>query len=190
MPGIIGLLTEAHNGGLWYKIVRFSEPAGPALHLLSGSVLTGAPQNSFLRPMPTIRERWLFEGRMFLSEKHTAKLTILVVEDDMIVRFTIAEFLRSADCEVVEAATGEAAVTVLQQRNGIDAVFTDIQLGGPVSGWDVGDVSRATHPTIPVVYTSGAAVINTRLVPGSVFLGKPYDPAAVLTACQTLLESR
>jgi CheY-like chemotaxis protein len=125
-----------------------------------------------------------------LSERKTDKLTILVVEDDMIVRFTIAEFLRGSDCKVVEASTAEAAVAVLQQRNGIDAVFTDIQLGGALSGWDVAEVSRATHPAIPVVYTSGNAVAPGRSVPGSVFLEKPYDPAAVLSACKTLFDSR
>lgn len=125
-----------------------------------------------------------------MSERKTDKLTVLVVEDDMIVRLTIAEFLRGSDCEVVEASTAEAAVAVLQQRDGIDAVFTDIQLGGALSGWDVGEVSRATHPTIPVVYTSGAVVAPDRCVAGSVFLEKPYDPAAVFAACQTLLESR
>jgi response regulator RpfG family c-di-GMP phosphodiesterase len=91
-----------------------------------------------------------------LSQEQAGKLTILVVEDDAIVRFTIVEFLRSAECEVVEAASGEAAVSVLQQRDGIDAVFTDIQLGGEVDGWDVGYLgklirrSRSFMPLAPL----------------------------------------
>jgi len=87
-------------------------------------------------------------------------LTVLVVEDELFIRMTIVEFLRSSGCDVIEAASGEKAVEVLQRRNGIDVVFTDIQLGGMLDGWDVGETSRVTHPMIPVVYTSGAALVG------------------------------
>ena len=113
-------------------------------------------------------------------------LTILVVEDEPLVRLMIVDFLRCSGCGVVEAASGEAAVEVLQLRDGIDVVFTDIQLGGALDGWDVGETSRATHPMIPVIYTSGAVFVRDRTVSGSVFFDKPYDPAAVLAACKTL----
>jgi CheY-like chemotaxis protein len=118
------------------------------------------------------------------------KLRILVVEDEPLVRITMAEFLRAADCDVIEAATGEAAVEVLQQHDGIDVVFTDVRLGGPLNGWDVGEVSRETHPAIPVIYTSGAVFLPERPVAGSVFFGKPYEPDVVLSACQRLHQQR
>jgi CheY-like chemotaxis protein len=127
---------------------------------------------------------------VLLSENQAGKLTILVVEDEWLVRLPIVEFLVGAECEVIEAATGEEAVAMLRQRDGFDAVVTDIQLGGSVDGWDVGEVSRETHPNIPVVYTSGAAMIPERCVAGSIFLQKPYDPAVVLNACQTFSEAR
>ena len=121
-----------------------------------------------------------------VSDGRAGKLTILVVEDEPLSRLTIAEFLKSLDCEVVEVATGEAAVAALRNSTEIDVVFTDIQLAGTLSGWDVGEASRAIMPGIPVVYTSGGAVSAERSVDGSVFLEKPYDPAAVLAACRTL----
>jgi len=114
------------------------------------------------------------------------KLTILVVEDEMLVRLSIVDYLETADCDVIAAASGEAAIIVLQKRNGIDVVFTDIRLGGEVNGWDVGEASRATHPNMPVIYTSGAVVVPERPVAGSVFLKKPYDPAVVLATCERL----
>jgi CheY-like chemotaxis protein len=125
-----------------------------------------------------------------LSKKQSGKLTILVVEDEWLVRETIVTFLLASECEVVEAASGEAAVEVLTKRDGIDVVFTDIRLGGKVNGWDVGEVSRETHPEIPVVYASGAVIAPERPVAGSLFLEKPYDPAVVFAACQTLYRSR
>ena len=57
------------------------------------------------------------------------KLTILVVEDEPLVRMAIVDFLEAAGCLAVAAPSGEAAVAVLQQRDGIDVVVTDIRLG-------------------------------------------------------------
>jgi CheY-like chemotaxis protein len=118
------------------------------------------------------------------------KLTILVVEDEVLMRMAAAEFLEGEGCEVIAAQSGEAAVAVLQRRDGIDVVVTDIRLGGEVSGWDVAEVSRSTHPDIPVVYASAAIVVPGRPVAGSVFLEKPYDLAVVLETCRALHEGR
>lgn len=115
-----------------------------------------------------------------------AKLTILVVEDEWLVRYSMLTFLTEAECEVIEAHNGEAAVEALRRRDGIDAVFTDIRLGGELNGWDVGEASRAAHPDMPVVYTSGAVLAPERPVKGSLFFDKPYDPEKVLSACRAL----
>jgi CheY-like chemotaxis protein len=182
----IGALTETTTDG-FVHFRTFLELLGRRSILLIGSVpnrsAPASDDNLNRRPEGiSLRERTL------LSETNVARLTILVVEDDFLVRLTIVEFLRQADCEVVEAASGEAAIAVLQKRDGIDVVFTDIRLGGQLNGWDVAEASRATHPNIPVVYTSGAAVLPERPVSGSIFLEKPYDPAVVLATCRTFCD--
>jgi CheY-like chemotaxis protein len=113
-------------------------------------------------------------------------LTVLVVEDEWLLRTSLTDFLEDAGWQVMEASSGEAAVEILQLRDGVDIVFTDIRLGGPLNGWDVGEVSRSTHPGIPVIYTSGAVIAPERPVPGSVFIGKPYHPQQVVDACRKL----
>lgn len=117
-------------------------------------------------------------------------MTVLVVEDEWFVRLSIAEYLESHDCEVIEARNGEAAAELLRNVDGFDVVFTDIRLSGKLSGWDIGDLSREVHPEIPVVYTSGAVIQPERPVPGSVFLPKPYEPTAVLDTCRRLCRGR
>jgi CheY-like chemotaxis protein len=117
-------------------------------------------------------------------------LTILVVEDEWFVRQAIVEYLEAAACTVIEAADGETAVAILQQQDGIDAVFTDIGLGRTLTGWDVGEVARETHRDLPVVYTSGAVIMPERPVPGSVHLNKPYRPSKVVEICRSLCEAR
>jgi len=74
----------------------------------------------------------------------------------------------------------------LRMHDTLDGVFTDIRLGGRTDGWDVGEASRATHPGIPVVYTSAATLQPERPVPGSAFIPKPYDPQKVLGTIRKL----
>ena len=81
---------------------------------------------------------------------------ILVVEDHASIRGFIAGHLRDAGYEVLEAGSGEEAIDVLRATDHlpISLVFTDIQLGGPLTGWDVADAFRKALPDIPVIYTS------------------------------------
>jgi CheY-like chemotaxis protein len=113
-------------------------------------------------------------------------LCILVVEDEWIVRVVIANFLRDQGYIVVEAATGEEALAFLTAHEPIDVLFTDIQLGGQVSGWEVAEAFRTAKPHSPVVYASGHPPDHRRRVSGSLFFGKPYLPDKILTACRSL----
>ena len=121
-----------------------------------------------------------------MSSGNSSNLTVLVVEDDVFIREMIVDHLKARACHVVEASTGEAAMEALRTHDSLDGVFTDIRLGGRTDGWDVGEVSRATHPNIPVVYTSAATLMPERPVPGSVFIPKPYDPEKVLGTIRKL----
>jgi CheY-like chemotaxis protein len=117
-----------------------------------------------------------------------SEITILVVEDEWVVRHSISDFLRRAGCRVVDARSGEEAVSILQQTEGIDAVVTDLRLGGALDGWDVGEAARKADPERAVIYISGDTDAPGRPVPGSLFIRKPYDPEEVLGTCRALCE--
>ena len=110
--------------------------------------------------------------------------TVLVVEDEFLVRDDVASYLRDAGCMVVEAGTGERAIALCRSGVSVDVLFTDINLGGAVTGWEVAEAFRAARGDIPVVYASGNGGDRTRCVPDSVFLSKPYRPRDVLSACR------
>ena len=112
--------------------------------------------------------------------------TVLVVEDEWLVRDDIATTLRGAGWHVLEASTAEGALEVLAQTARVDILFTDIQLGGPISGWDVAEAGRASKPDMAVLYTSGNSADRSRSVTGSRFVDKPYQVADVLRECQAL----
>ena len=113
-----------------------------------------------------------------------ATLVILCVEDDALLLYSIAHALRGEGWRVLEAKTGEEAIAHLDAAHRVDVVFTDIQLPGPLSGWDVADACRSSRHEMPVIYTSGNAADRHRAVVGSHFFEKPYDAASVVSACR------
>ena len=114
------------------------------------------------------------------------ELVVLVVEDELLIRNSIVEYLRERDCLVLEAQSGEQALAMLDVNRRIDAVFTDIQLSGDLSGWDVGKACRGIWSDIAIVYTSGQAFQYGQSVPGSIFIDKPYLHEQVFNACRSL----
>ncbi len=86
-----------------------------------------------------------------------AKERILVVEDDARVRRVSVRRLASLGYDVVEAASGEAALEALKTEPDIALVFSDIVMPGGMSGVDLAEQVNALHPAIKVVLTSGYA---------------------------------
>jgi CheY-like chemotaxis protein len=99
------------------------------------------------------------------------------------VREGIVGYLEEAGCVVIEAETGERAIEICKSSVLIDVLFTDIQLPGAASGFDVADNFRATHSDMPIMYVSGNAGGRERCVADSLFFQKPYQAAAILKAC-------
>jgi len=109
----------------------------------------------------------------------------LVVEDEWLVRANIVSELRERGWTAVDTATGEDALALLAGGE-VDVVLTDIQLAGPMNGWEVAHAVRAAKPDLPVIYASANASDPLRRVEGSLFFSKPYDPADVVAACHLL----
>jgi two-component system, OmpR family, response regulator len=115
-------------------------------------------------------------------------LVVLIVEDEPFLRYSMAYALRGDGWLILEARSGEEAVAYLKTGEKIDIVFTDITLGGLLSGWDVADAFRLARSQIPIIYTSGNADDRSRQVKDSQFFQKPYDTDAVVKACQQIGE--
>jgi CheY-like chemotaxis protein len=113
-------------------------------------------------------------------------LVVLVVEDEFLVRSSVAEYLHEQGCVVLEAESGDHAIAMCRSGVPVDVLFTDIHLNGSPSGWEVAEAFRATRADIPVVYASGNAREPARCVAGSVFFAKPYQPEDIFQACVQL----
>jgi CheY-like chemotaxis protein len=108
-------------------------------------------------------------------------LRILVVEDDALIRETVADILMSEGFDILQAESGEEALQFCGEHSA-DLIFTDIRLAGPLTGWDVAERCRAENPDIPVIYATGFSDVRPRPVPGSLLFHKPYRPEQILAA--------
>jgi CheY-like chemotaxis protein len=113
--------------------------------------------------------------------------TVLVVEDDWLLREDLASELRLEGWTIVEAAAGARAIACLQEIKSLDLLVTDIRLADATTGWEVAEAARELHPETAVVYTSGASDSSGRQVPNSVFLSKPVTAPEVVVTCRRLL---
>jgi CheY-like chemotaxis protein len=113
-------------------------------------------------------------------------ISILVVEDEALLRLDLVETLSSAGYAVLEASDADQALGYLRRRHAIDVLITDIDLGAGPTGWDVAETFRAARSDIPIIYISGVAGDRRRRVPGSVFFAKPCRTLDILKVCRGL----
>jgi CheY-like chemotaxis protein len=105
---------------------------------------------------------------------------VLVVEDDHLLRLDATDMVESAGFEVIEAANADEAISILESRNDIAVVFTDVQMPGSMDGLKLARAVRGRWPPIKIVTTSGLRIIEeTDLPEGGRFLPKPYSSVQV-----------
>jgi len=104
--------------------------------------------------------------------------TILVVEDDALVRTYVTAQLQSLGYKAITAADGRAALAHVEAGQPFDLLFTDIIMPGGMTGRQLADEVAKRRPGTKVLYTSGytenAIVHHGRLDPGVLLLPKPY----------------
>jgi DNA-binding NtrC family response regulator len=120
--------------------------------------------------------------------------TILVVEDEVLIRLVIAEYLRDCGYRVFEAAHADEALLVLRQsERPIDVVFTDVEMPGSMDGFGLAQWVRANAPDIDVILAGSvnrAVQAASDLCDQQDHVPKPYDPQSVHDRIRRLLASR
>jgi DNA-binding NtrC family response regulator len=122
------------------------------------------------------------------------KPVLLLVEDEVLIRFDLADYLRECGFMVLEAASVDEAEAFFTAGIAIDAVFSDIRLLGPRDGVELALWIGSHFPEVPVVLTSGvhralgaAKARGAHIVD---FIDKPYDPVAVAQRMRELVARR
>jgi CheY-like chemotaxis protein len=106
---------------------------------------------------------------------------VLVVEDEVLLRWAAAEAVQAAGFAVIEAGTAIEAISILEKRLDICAVFTDVQMPGSINGLQLAHLISSRWPPIRIIATSGQLRLREDDLPkGGRYLHKPY-PLADLT---------
>ncbi|MCP3440039.1 PAS domain S-box protein [Bradyrhizobium sp. CCGUVB14] len=104
--------------------------------------------------------------------------TILVVEDDRLVRDYVLAQLHSLGYVTLQAANAAEALTIVASGKPFDLLFTDVIMPGKMNGRQLADEVLKSRPDLRVVYTSGytenAIIHHGRLDSGVLLLAKPY----------------
>lgn len=119
--------------------------------------------------------------------------TILVVEDDALVRNYVVAQLNSLGYAVLTAANADEALKIIDSGKTVDLLFTDVIMPGSMNGRQLSDEALKRRPSLKVLFTSGytenAIVHHGRLDPGVLLLAKPYRKADLARMIRQALAS-
>jgi two-component system cell cycle sensor histidine kinase/response regulator CckA len=114
--------------------------------------------------------------------------TILVVEDEPVLRDLARLILKEQGYRVLEAASGVEALRVWQdERRGIDLLLTDMVMPEGMSGRELADKLKTDKPSLKVICVSGYNVEEVNQ-PGVVFLQKPYTRLSLARVVRDCLD--
>lgn len=119
-------------------------------------------------------------------------IRVLVVEDETMIRLSIAEFLRDEGFSVLEASHASEAQHLLIEPDTVDAVFTDVQMPGAMDGVELASWLRSQHPEVAVLLTSGRIPSShvQDLPAASAIVVKPYDNDRVARQIEALVKEK
>jgi DNA-binding response OmpR family regulator len=116
-------------------------------------------------------------------------MTVLLVEDDAMVRLTITEFFEAVGVDFLEAGNAEEAFAILSNPSQpVDVLVTDLDLGPGESGLSLATRARHQRPQLQVIYETG----SPEMLAGRAFstwervFYKPFDPATLASTVQAL----
>jgi CheY-like chemotaxis protein len=123
------------------------------------------------------------------QETDERRSTVLLVEDELLLRWPAGEYLRDAGYRVIEAATAAEAIAVLASGTRVDLVFSDVNLAEGMDGHALASWLAQNRPQIPMLLTSADRQELHRVTAGALraTLPKPYDLSAAAQLIREML---
>jgi DNA-binding NtrC family response regulator len=118
------------------------------------------------------------------------KTTILVVEDEVLIRMAVSEYLRESGYRVLDASNVAEAQAVFTVGEPVELVFSDVIMPGDQNGFDLAEWVQAQYPDVKVLLASGVAEIARNAGYTDThgpLITKPYSLEAVLELIKRLL---
>ncbi|HXL33269.1 MAG TPA: ATP-binding protein [Bradyrhizobium sp.] len=119
--------------------------------------------------------------------------TILIVEDDHLVRTFVVGQIRSLGYVTLSAVNAEEALVVIDSAQPIDLLFTDMIMPGSMNGRELADEALRRRPTLKILFTSGhtenTVIHHGRLDAGVLLLAKPYRKTELARMIRSAIEA-
>jgi two-component sensor histidine kinase len=123
-----------------------------------------------------------------VASKPAAPRSILVVEDEMMLRMRAVDIVEDAGFTAVEAVNADDALGILESRADIELLFTDIQMPGSMDGLRLAYAVHERWPLIKIILVSGQLKLTDNDKPvDSRFFGKPLDVKLMITEMQDMM---
>jgi two-component sensor histidine kinase/ActR/RegA family two-component response regulator len=123
-----------------------------------------------------------------VTEPNSIKPTILVVEDEMLLRMRAVDIVEDAGFNPLEAVNAEDALVLLESRSDIDLLFTDIQLPGAMNGLKLAYAVHERWPSIKIILVSGQVTPSEAERPtDSRFFAKPVEVQHMIAELQDMI---
>jgi DNA-binding NtrC family response regulator len=117
-----------------------------------------------------------------------SKRAVLIVEDETLTRLSAMTMVEAAGFQAVGVPSADDAMLVLNMRDDIRAVFTDVQMPGGMDGIELIRIVKERWPDKALLVTSGKTDLGRADVPSTVrILPKPYLPFQIEAALRQLL---
>src|ERR1700722_17688960 len=120
------------------------------------------------------------------AEIHLPAPTVLVAEDEVLIRALLAHHLRELGFRIIEASNAGEATEILKSGEHVDVLFTDVRMPGENDGIRLAQWVRQNHPAVRIVFGSGEKSLAD-IVPGARQFPEPYDFDEVEAHIRSLL---
>src|SRR3954469_9490019 len=122
------------------------------------------------------------------TEPQAIKPTVLIVEDEMLLRMRAVDIVEDAGFTPLEAVNADDALALLESRSDIELLFTDIQMPGTMNGLKLAHAVHERWPLIKIILVSGQVTPNEEDRPAnSQFLGKPMEVQQMIAELQGMI---
>jgi CheY-like chemotaxis protein len=114
-------------------------------------------------------------------------ICVLVVDDEPLIRMDVSDIVAKAGFRVLEAASADEALRILQKQTDICVLLTDVEMPGSMDGVALAHRAHARAPGLHIIVTSGRRKIEAKDLPGeAVFLRKPCRPDHIVARLKAM----
>jgi len=110
-------------------------------------------------------------------------LTILVVEDEPLIRMDLVDLIEEAGFHTLEARNADDALALMSDKDGFQVLFTDVDMPGSIDGLELARIVARRKPDVRIIITSEQTEKN-EMPAGAVFIPKPHEASRLAAVLQ------